>query len=100
MPTHTVAPTSTEVAFTDASNPISDTTAFLLENEGDTDLTFYTNTNLSEAAPSTVATVAAGSSVELTAAEMAGSSYAQVIVRNDSQQQGKYRRTRLEEMEV
>ena len=98
-PTHTIAPTSTEVAFTDANNPITDTTTFLLENEGDTDLVFYTNTNLSEAAPATVAIVAANSSVELTAAEMAGSSYAQVVVRNDSQRQGRYRITRLEEME-
>ena len=98
-PTHTVSPTSTEVAFTDANNPITDTTTFLLENEGDTDLVFYTNTNLSEAAPTTIATVAANSSVELTAAEIGGSSHAMVIVRNDSQQQGKYRITRLEEME-
>lgn len=98
-PTHTVAPTSTEVAFTDATTPITDTTTFLIENEGDTDLVFYTNTNLSEATPATVANVAANSSVELTAAEMGGSSHAMVIVRNDSPQQGRYRITRLEEME-
>ena len=99
-PTHTISPTSSEVAFTDANNPITETTTFLLENEGDSDLVFYTNTNLSEAAPTLVATVAANSSVELTAGEMQGSSFAQVIVRNDSAQQGRYRITRLEEMEV
>jgi hypothetical protein len=98
VPTHTISPTSTEVAFTDDSNPIADTTAFLLENEGDSTLTFYTNTNLSEAAPANVATVEGNSSVEITAGEMAGSSFAQVVVRNDSQQQGRYRIRRLEEV--
>lgn len=95
---HTISGTSTEVAENSNTQLITPTTVFRIENQGNVALQFYCNNSLSDAAPSNAINLDAGSTVEITAAEIVGTGYNLLIARNETGNAGRYIVTRLEEI--
>ena len=97
---HNISANSAEVADNSNTTPITQTTAFRIENQGNTPLQFYVNESLSDAMPTTAITVNANSSIDITAGEIFGTGYQVLIARNDNPQVGQYNVSRLQEVVV